>query len=158
MVHYHDERRHYRHHDRDDDNRPNDHRPPSRFFPHFPDLCQQSIDAMLDLCEDGNVMIRMQAIKVTNYYDCTVYNLQFTMDNLQFTMDNGQCTMDNVQWTMDNVQWTMQDMPNLCRDSQIKTLPKIADVLTQLLQVPSVAFYHQYSLRPLLNTTPLSFN
>ena len=26
-------------------------------------------------------------------------------------------------------------MPNLCRDSQIKTLPKIADVLTQLLQV-----------------------
>lgn len=61
----------------------------ARFFPHFPDLCQQSIDAMLDLCEDGNVMIRMQAIK---------------------------------------------DMPNLCRDSQIKTLPKIADVLTQLLQ------------------------
>ena len=66
--------------------------------------------------------------------------------------------MYNGQWTMDNVQWTMQDMPNLCRDSQIKTLPKIADVLTQLLQVPSVAFYHQYSLRPLLNTTPLSFN
>jgi len=60
-----------------------------RFFPHFPDLCQQSIDAMLDLCEDVNTMIRMQAIK---------------------------------------------DMPNLCRDSQIKTLPKIADVLTQLLQ------------------------
>ena len=26
-------------------------------------------------------------------------------------------------------------MPNLCRDTQIKTLPKIADVLTQLLQV-----------------------
>ena len=31
-----------------------------RFFPHFPDLCQQSIDAMLDLCEDVNTMIRMQ--------------------------------------------------------------------------------------------------
>lgn len=60
-----------------------------RFFPYFPSLCQQSIDAMLDLCEDANVMIRMQAIK---------------------------------------------DMPNLCRDSQVKTLPKIADVLTQLLQ------------------------
>ena len=29
----------------------------------------------------------------------------------------------------------IKDMPNLCRDSQIKTLPKIADVLTQLLQV-----------------------
>merc|ERR1719285_841099 len=28
----------------------------------------------------------------------------------------------------------IKDMPNLCRDSQIKTLPKIADVLTQLLQ------------------------
>jgi len=35
----------------------------ARFFPHFPDLSQQSIDAMLDLCEDSNVMIRMQAIK-----------------------------------------------------------------------------------------------
>ena len=34
-------------------------------------------------------------------------------------------------------------MPNLCRDSQIKTLPKIADVLTQLLQV----ICHQIELK-----------
>merc|ERR1712142_843357 len=44
---------------------------------------------MLDLCEDGNVDIRKQAIK---------------------------------------------DLPTLCRDQHSKNLPKIVDVLTQLLQ------------------------
>ena len=79
-----------------------------RFFPHFPDLCQQSIDAMLDLCEDVNTMIRMQ---VPSLFRC--FSFQIALHYLQ----------------------AIKDMPNLCRDSQIKTLPKIADVLTQLLQV-----------------------
>ncbi len=35
----------------------------TRFFPHFPDCADQSIDAMLDLCEDPAVDIRKQAIK-----------------------------------------------------------------------------------------------
>jgi len=61
----------------------------ARFFSLFPDLSEQSIDAMLDLCEDGNVDIRKQAIK---------------------------------------------DLPTLCRDQHSKNLPKIVDVLTQLLQ------------------------
>jgi len=61
----------------------------ARFFALFPDLAEQSIDAMLDLCEDGNVDIRKQAIK---------------------------------------------DLPTLCRDQHSKNLPKIVDVLTQLLQ------------------------
>ena len=35
-----------------------------RFFSLFPDLSEQSIDAMLDLCEDGNVDIRKQVCRV----------------------------------------------------------------------------------------------
>ena len=31
-----------------------------RFFALYPELAEQSIDAMLDLCEDGNVDIRKQ--------------------------------------------------------------------------------------------------
>lgn len=61
----------------------------ARFFGYFPSLMDQSIDAMLDLCEDGNVDIRKQAIK---------------------------------------------DLPILCKDQHIKNLPKIVDVLVQLLQ------------------------
>jgi len=61
----------------------------ARFFALFPSLAEQSIDAMLDLCEDSNVDIRKQAIK---------------------------------------------DLPTLCRDQHSKNLPKIVDVLTQLLQ------------------------
>lgn len=61
----------------------------ARFFPLFPDLSEQAIDAMLDLCEDASVDTRKQAIK---------------------------------------------DLPTLCRDQHSKNLPKIADVLTQLLQ------------------------
>jgi len=61
----------------------------SRFFPLFPDLGEQAIDCMLDLCEDINVEVRKQAIK---------------------------------------------DLPTLCRDQASKNLPKITDVLTQLLQ------------------------
>ena len=79
-----------------------------RFFPHFPDLCQQSIDAMLDLCEDVNTMIRMQVPFF--YFAALLLKLHYYLQ-------------------------AIKDMPNLCRDSQIKTLPKIADVLTQLLQV-----------------------
>jgi len=60
----------------------------ARFFTHFPDLTDKSIDAILDLCEDENVDIRKQAVK---------------------------------------------DLPTLCRDNKAN-LPKIADVLTQLLQ------------------------
>ena len=36
-----------------------------RFYGHYPDLSDQAINAMLDLCEDRNVDIRKQAIKVT---------------------------------------------------------------------------------------------
>eukprot|EP00092_Neocalanus_flemingeri_P016303 GFUD01017648.1.p1 GENE.GFUD01017648.1~~GFUD01017648.1.p1 ORF type:complete len:555 (-),score=208.42 GFUD01017648.1:251-1915(-) len=61
----------------------------ARFFSFYPCLAEKSIDAMLDLCEDGNVDIRKQAIK---------------------------------------------DLPTLCRDQHSKNLPKIVDVLTQLLQ------------------------
>jgi len=61
----------------------------ARFFSLFPSLVEQSINAMLDLCEDANVDIRKQAIK---------------------------------------------DLPTLCKDQHIKNLPKIVDVLTQLLQ------------------------
>jgi len=61
----------------------------ARFFGLFSDLAEQSIDAMLDLCEDTNVDIRKQAIK---------------------------------------------DLPVLCKDQHIKNLPKIVDVLVQLLQ------------------------
>ena len=32
----------------------------ARFFGLFPDLTEQSIDSMLDLCEDNNVDIRKQ--------------------------------------------------------------------------------------------------
>jgi len=60
----------------------------ARFFTHFPELTDRSIDAILDLCEDENVDIRKQAVK---------------------------------------------DLPTLCRDNKAN-LPKIADVLTQLLQ------------------------
>ena len=36
-----------------------------RFYSHFPDLGERSINAMLDLCEDISVVIRKQAIKVS---------------------------------------------------------------------------------------------
>jgi len=61
----------------------------ARFFGLFPNLAEQSIDSMLDLCEDVSVDIRKQAIK---------------------------------------------DLPVLCKDQHIKNLPKIVDVLVQLLQ------------------------
>ena len=60
----------------------------ARFFAKFPNLANQALDAILDLCEDEDVDIRKQAIK---------------------------------------------DLPLLCRDVK-EFLPKIADVLSQLLQ------------------------
>ena len=60
----------------------------SRFFAKFPNLANQALDAILDLCEDEDVDIRKQAIK---------------------------------------------DLPSLCREMK-EFLPKIADVLSQLLQ------------------------
>ncbi|XP_037071358.1 LOW QUALITY PROTEIN: apoptosis inhibitor 5-like [Pollicipes pollicipes] len=60
----------------------------ARFFKHFPSLADQTIDSILDLCEDEDTSIRKQAIK---------------------------------------------DLPQLCRESRT-FLPKIADVLAQLLQ------------------------
>ena len=35
----------------------------ARFFPQFPSLANQSLDSMLDLCEDEDVQIRIQAIR-----------------------------------------------------------------------------------------------
>ncbi|XP_043223008.1 apoptosis inhibitor 5-like isoform X2 [Amphibalanus amphitrite] len=60
----------------------------ARFFKHFPNLADQTIDSILDLCEDEDTSIRKQAIK---------------------------------------------DLPQLCRENRT-FLPKIADVLAQLLQ------------------------
>jgi len=60
----------------------------SRFFSKYPTLANDSLDAILDLCEDDDVDIRKQAIK---------------------------------------------DLPTLCREVK-EFLPKIADVLSQLLQ------------------------
>merc|ERR1711935_1067729 len=60
----------------------------SRFFSKYPAYANDSLDAILDLCEDDNVDIRKQAIK---------------------------------------------DLPSLCREMK-EFLPKIADVLSQLLQ------------------------
>lgn len=60
----------------------------TRFFIKFPNLANESLNAILDLCEDDDVNIRKQAIK---------------------------------------------DLPMLCRESK-EFLPKIADVLSQLLQ------------------------
>ena len=60
----------------------------SRFFSKYPTLANDSLDAILDLCEDEDVDIRKQAIK---------------------------------------------DLPTLCREMK-EFLPKIADVLSQLLQ------------------------
>ena len=36
----------------------------ARFFTKFPNLANESLDAILDLCEDDDVNIRKQAIKV----------------------------------------------------------------------------------------------
>ena len=36
----------------------------ARFFTKFPNLANASLDALLDLCEDDDVNIRKQAIKV----------------------------------------------------------------------------------------------
>ena len=60
----------------------------ARFFAKFPNLGNDALDAILDLCEDEDIDIRKQAIK---------------------------------------------DLPILCRDMK-EFLPKIADVLSQLLQ------------------------
>lgn len=60
----------------------------ARFFAKYPNLANQALDAILDLCEDEDVEIRKQAIK---------------------------------------------DLPSLCREMK-EFLPKIADVLSQLLQ------------------------
>ena len=38
----------------------------ARFFTKFPNLANSSLDALLDLCEDDDVNIRKQAIKVIN--------------------------------------------------------------------------------------------
>eukprot|EP00096_Caligus_rogercresseyi_P012670 TRINITY_DN5389_c0_g1_i1.p1 TRINITY_DN5389_c0_g1~~TRINITY_DN5389_c0_g1_i1.p1 ORF type:complete len:511 (-),score=175.30 TRINITY_DN5389_c0_g1_i1:158-1690(-) len=61
----------------------------ARFFPKFPELANESLDAILDLCDDDDINIRKQAIK---------------------------------------------DLPLLCREEMKEFLPKIADVLSQLLQ------------------------
>ena len=39
----------------------------ARFFTKFPNLANSSLDALLDLCEDDDVNIRKQAIKVILY-------------------------------------------------------------------------------------------
>nr|QMS47769.1 apoptosis inhibitor-5-like protein [Fimbriaphyllia ancora] len=65
----------------------------ARFFKFFPKLQENAIDAMLDLCEDEDNMIRRQAIK---------------------------------------------SLPDLCKDTP-EHLPRIADVLTQLLQSEDLA-------------------
>lgn len=38
----------------------------SRFFNHFPSLCSEALEAMLDLCEDDDVVVRKQAIKASS--------------------------------------------------------------------------------------------
>ena len=48
----------------------------ARFFGLFSDLAEQSIDAMLDLCEDTNVDIRKQVILG---FDCEVIESYFFM-------------------------------------------------------------------------------
>lgn len=64
----------------------------ARFFSNFPNLANESQDAIIDLCEDDDVNIRKQAIK---------------------------------------------DLPTLCRDMK-EFLPKIADILSQLLQTDDI--------------------
>ncbi|EDO32347.1 predicted protein [Nematostella vectensis] len=64
----------------------------TRFFKYFPKLQEHAIDAMLDLCEDEDNLLRKQAIK---------------------------------------------GLPELCK-ANVEHLPRIADVLTQLLQSDDV--------------------
>ena len=78
----------------------------ARFFGLFPDLTEQSIDSMLDLCEDNNVDIRKQVGNRDNRVEVIILAL------LQ----------------------AIKDLPTLCKDQHAKNLPKIVDVLVQLLQ------------------------
>ena len=78
----------------------------ARFFGLFPDLTEQSIDSMLDLCEDNNVDIRKQVGNCDNRVEVLILVL------LQ----------------------AIKDLPTLCKDQHAKNLPKIVDVLVQLLQ------------------------
>ena len=78
----------------------------ARFFGLFPDLTEQSIDSMLDLCEDNNVDIRKQVGHCNNRVEVLILAL------LQ----------------------AVKDLPTLCKDQHAKNLPKIVDVLVQLLQ------------------------
>ena len=78
----------------------------ARFFGLFPDLTEQSIDSMLDLCEDNNVDIRKQVGHCNNRVEVLILAL------LQ----------------------AIKDLPTLCKDQHAKNLPKIVDVLVQLLQ------------------------
>ena len=78
----------------------------ARFFGLFPDLTEQSIDSMLDLCEDNNVDIRKQV---------------------------GNCD-NRVKVLILALLQAIKDLPTLCKDQHAKNLPKIVDVLVQLLQ------------------------
>ena len=96
----------------------------ARFFGYFPAQMDQSIDAMLDLCEDSNVDIRKQVGGA----------------------DRRQCREERedinriINWEMDprlmavSMLKAIKDLPILCKDQHIKNLPKIVDVLVQLLQ------------------------
>nr|ACO13045.1 Apoptosis inhibitor 5 [Lepeophtheirus salmonis] len=83
----------------------------ARFFPKFPELANESLDAILDLCDDDDINIRKQAIK---------------------------------------------DLPLLCREEMKEFLPKIADVLSQLLQTDDPGELHiiQNSLVSLFRKDP----
>ena len=47
----------------------------ARFFTKFPNLANASLDALLDLCEDDDVNIRKQAIKVKYLIGQTLYQI-----------------------------------------------------------------------------------
>ena len=111
----------------------------ARFFTKFPNLANASLDALLDLCEDDDVNIRKQAIKVKYVIWQTLYQIpQFWPYNFDIKQSNP------------NQTWLLQDLPMLCRESK-DFLPKIADVLSQLLQTqdPSELVVIQNSLMSL---------
>ena len=111
----------------------------ARFFTKFPNLANASLDALLDLCEDDDVNIRKQAIKVKYLIGQTLYQI------LPFQPYNFEGKPSNPNQTR-----LIQDLPMLCRESK-DFLPKIADVLSQLLQTqdPSELVVIQNSLMSL---------
>lgn len=120
----------------------------ARFFKFFPKLQENAIDAMLDLCEDEDNMVNECDCKIldnTWSLHNTIWTISFAVKAFyhaigfpKFTKVRFLTTVYHILtavcfWCHQIRRQAIKGLPDLCKDTP-EHLPRIADVLTQLLQ------------------------